>query len=150
MNDRPAPISMKDLDADFRAQGMSTSEVLCQLAQIDKELLRETLHEAGHCLAAWHLGFAVREMNVRESTAIKLGYKSVSFEIPRTRLERTPDKTNFSLAVVCLAGMAAEGVMFRESFKRSPWKPDIDEAKDYLNKISGNEKPTVLFQRLWM
>ena len=109
MNDRPAPISMEDLDTDFRTQGMSNSEVLRQLAQQDKELLRETLHEVGHCLAAWHLRFSVRELNVRESAAIEQGYKSVSFEIPLSRLVQAPDGTNFSLAV-------GSGISISENF----------------------------------
>ena len=42
--------------------------------------------------------------------------------------------------------MAAEGMMFKEIFKRSSWKSDIDEAKEYLKKTSRDEKPSVLFQ----
>lgn len=147
MNGCNASVTMGDLESDFRRLGWDPTGVLRQLARLDKELLRETLHEAGHCLAAWHLGFPVHEMDVREWESIKRGYKIVSFEIPRAKLERTPDGAHFSLAVVCLAGMAAEGVMFRKTFKRSAWKSDIDEAKDYLKKISGDEKRTILFQR---
>ena len=127
--------------------GWDYSEMLRQLALLDKEMLRETLHEAGHCVAAWHLGFPVRKMNVRESIAIERGYKSVSFEIPQAKLQNTPDETNFSLAIVCLAGMAAEGVMFRKTFKRSAWKSDIDDAKAYLKDVSFDEKQSILFQR---
>jgi hypothetical protein len=146
MHDRKQSITMEDLEADFRMFGWDPTEVLRQLAQTNKELLRETLHEAGHCLAAWYMGFPVHEMDIRECESIKRGYKIVTFRISQARLEQLPDGTHFSLAVVCLAGLAAEEVMFRETFKRSAWKPDIDEAKDYLKKISGDEKRTVLFQ----
>ena len=146
MNGCNTSATMGDLESDFRRLGWDPTEVLRQLARLYKDLLRETLHEAGHCLAAWHLGFPVHEMDIREWESIKRGYKIVTFRIARAKLEQLPDGTHFSLAVICLAGLAAEGVMFRETFKRSAWKPDIDEAKDYLNKISGVEKRMILFE----
>jgi len=147
MNERRFQISMEDLEADFRAQGMSNSEVVRQLARTDKEMLRDTLHEASHCLVAWLLGFPVHEMNIDEFEAIKRGYKIVKFEIAGFKLKYLPEKTNFKLAVVALAGLAAEGMMFRESYKRSAWKPDIDEAKDYLKQLPNEEDQAVAFNR---
>lgn len=147
MIDCKETIPMEYMEADFRKFGLNSTDVLRQLARLDKEMLRDTIHEAGHCVAAWHLGFTICEMNIQESIAIKRGFKSVSFEIHQARVEHTPDGTNFSLAVICLAGMVAEGVLFQETFKRSTWKSDIDDAKNYLREISTKEKASVLFQR---
>ena len=138
---------MKDLDADFQAQGMSTSEVLRQLARFDKEMLRDALHEAGHCVAAWLKGFPVHEMNIDEFEAWRRGFKLTTFEVSGAKLAYLPGKTNFNVAVVSLAGLAAEGMIFRESYKKSAWKSDIQEAKAHLKQISGENDQAAAYRK---
>lgn len=147
MNNTRHKSHLEDIEADIRMLGLSNAEFILQLAQTNKELLRDTLHEAGHCVAAWIKGFPVHEMNIDELAAWRRGFKLTTFEIAGWKLKCSPARTNFNVAVVALAGLAAEGMIFKGSHKKSAWKSDIDDAKEHLKQIPEENDQDAAYKR---
>ena len=67
MIDRKAIVAfLADLDHDLGIIETTRSQLVQDIHRHDAEIISDAVHEAGHCVAAWAMGFPIVEMDLRE------------------------------------------------------------------------------------
>lgn len=101
---------------------------------------RTAVHEAGHAVVSWHLGFLVNVVSIRpgEDTFGRMS-DTPDFCIDVERDERCSEReTHERAAVVCYAGLAAESVFglgkydWRDDAVHGGWEDDRIAREEHL------------------
>ena len=98
------------MDQDLRLLDMTRSEFVQSLYRGDADLTVGAIHEAGHCVTAWALGFQILEMSIDEFHQDLDGIRQPfsAYEVDPQRLTTDYGRTAFHRAVVAMAGIMAE------------------------------------------
>ena len=148
----PLPPEIRaDNPLDAQAMSKEFQEFIYKRSNRIRSARRYTLHEAGHCIGAWHYEHHIDRMDIRRSTTGECGQLvcMATFTIPAGRFSADWEATHFQLAVVSVSGLVAERLVFREDidiFNEFTWSTDIREAKFHLessNRFKKKKKATL-------
>ncbi|HPQ72226.1 MAG TPA: hypothetical protein PKW95_24100 [bacterium] len=144
----PLPPELKaDTPLDSQVMSNAFQEFIFQKSRGSRNVRRDALHEAGHCIGAWRCGFQVERIDIRRSSTGENGQSAcvASFSVMAKRFGTAYPKTHFELAVVSVSGIVAERLVFQDDidiFNEFRWANDIREAKFHLenSKKFSNKK----------
>jgi len=128
------------LEHDLRVLDMTRSDFLKKLSRLDSETVIGSIHEAGHCVAAWAFGFPILEMSIDEYRRDRDGLRNMSaaFEVSAELLNEHLAPTKFQMAVIAMAGIMAErrqsGVIDDAAFEG-----DCEKALNHLRQFFTEE-----------
>jgi len=137
----PIPKFIAEMTADLEALQMTRDEFFRSLLRFDRDCMTPLVHEAGHAIAAWALGFPILELNVREFNSDGEGgyQKFLSYAFDAEEILSRPLETQTHMAVITLSGIAAEARAFPKAFynpaNEEAWEGDLSRVVDYIRCI---------------
>jgi hypothetical protein len=134
----PIPKFIAEMTADLEALQMTRDEFFRSLLRFDRDCMTPLVHEAGHAIAAWALGFPILELNVREFNSDGEGgyQKFLSYAFDAEEILSRPVETQTDMAIVTLSGIAAQARAFPKRFSdpanAEAWEGDLERVGDYI------------------
>lgn len=135
---------IQDLTHDLPAINATPSGMLQDLYRVEPQLLLGAIHEAGHCVATWSLGFPIIQMNISEIRPGLDGVmqKSSTYKIAPERHNENPLKTYADRAIIALASLVAERKAFPDISNEFAWGGDLEMAAEYMAHFSSDDEDT--------
>lgn len=118
---------------------MTRSHFIRNLARTDEDVTVGAIHEAGHCVVAWALGFQVTRMCISESIPDPDGIpqKSSSYQADEKMAADAPVVTRVRFSMAAMAGFLAE-MRITDTLDENVFEGDFEKAIDRVRNIAGS------------